>query len=109
MLNLPAIIVISTVVIAIATTDDDIIFKNIWSWRRIGEDRRFTDDYDCSAHGTLTLFLSIYNLSLICQQLTRRLNMRRVYVYVASILGKEMRPNSNAMIEHDINVSYEGH
>jgi len=28
---------------------------------------------------------------------------------VASILGKEMGPKSNAMIEHDTNVSYEGY
>jgi Ca2+/Na+ antiporter len=109
MSNLSAIIALSTVVIAIATAFDGIIFKNIWLWRRMGEDRRFSDDYNFFAHGTLTLFLFIYHLSLTCQQLTRRLNARCVYMYVGSILRKEMRPNSNAIIEHDTNVSYEGH
>jgi hypothetical protein len=109
MSNLSTIIVFSTVVIAVATTDDCIIFESIWLCRRIGEDRRFSDDYDCCAHGTLTPCLSIYHLCLRCQQLTRRLNTRRFCLCVASILGKEMGPKSNAMIEHDINVSYEGH
>lgn len=92
MSNLPTITVLSTVVIAIATVDDGIISENIWWWRRFGEDRRFSDDYDCSAHGTLTLFLSIYHLCLTCQQLTRRLSTRRICLCVASILGKEIGP-----------------
>ncbi len=58
MSNLPTFIVFLTVVIAIPTVDDDIISESIWSYRLIGEDRRFSDDYDCFAHGTLTPFLS---------------------------------------------------
>jgi hypothetical protein len=69
MSNLPAIIAFSTVVIA--NPDDAISFENIWLCRRTGEDRRFSDYYDFSAHGTHTLFLSIYHLCLTCQQLTR--------------------------------------
>jgi hypothetical protein len=75
--DLPAIIVLSTVVlnivvVAIATADEGISLRTYGCVGVFGEDRRFSDDYDCSAHGTLTLFLSIYHLRLACQQLTRR-------------------------------------